>query len=181
MNRAVASRYQPALVVLHWLIALMILGLLGLGFLVLGDMPNADPRKLNILILHATIGMAVLVLMIARIIIRLCTARPAAVGPPLLHRLAVLGHFGLYAVVFLMIGTGWFTGFLVSDVFAKPGRHLPDSLTTLPTFQAHALLSLVLSALIVVHVLAALYHQFVLKDGLFARMGFGRRTVTPRA
>jgi cytochrome b561 len=65
-------------------------------------------------------------------------------------------------------------------VFAHPGAHLPDSLVTLPTFQAHAALSLLLSALIVVHVAAALYHQFVLKDGLLARMGFGRRTVTPR-
>lgn len=181
MSRAAASRYQAALVVLHWLIALMILGMLGLGFLVLGGMPNADPRKLNILVLHASIGMAVLVLMIARLIVRLCTARPAAAGPPLLHRLAVLGRFGLYAIVFAMIATGWFTGFLVSDVFAHPGARLPDSLAALPSFQAHAALSLLLTALIVVHVLAALYHQFVLKDGLLARMGFGRRTVSPRA
>lgn len=181
MSRAVASRYQPALVVLHWLVALLILGLLGLGFLVLGDMPNADPRKLSILVLHASGGMLVLVLMIARVIVRLCTARPAPEGPPLLRRLAALGHFGLYAVVFLMIATGWLTGFLVSDVFAHPGAHLPDSLVMLPSFQAHAALSLLLTALIVVHVLAALYHQAVLKDGLFARMGFGRRTVVPRS
>lgn len=179
MSRAVASRYQAALVVLHWLIALLILGLLGLGFLVLGDMPNADPRKLSILVLHASGGMMVLVLMIARVIVRLCTARPAAGGPPLLRRLASLAHLGLYAIVFAMVATGWFTGFLVSDVFAHPGAHLPDSLVALPSFQAHAALSLLLSALIVAHVGAALYHQFALKDRLLARMGFGRRTVTP--
>jgi cytochrome b561 len=113
--------------------------------------------------------------------VRLCTARPAPEGSPLLHRLAALGHFGLYAVVFLMIGTGWFTGFLVSSVFAHPGAHLPDSLVTLPSFQAHALLAVLLTVLIAVHVAAALYHQLVLKDGLFGRMGFGRRTVVPRA
>ena len=45
MSRALASRYQPVLVALHWLVALMIIGLLCLGFFVLADMPNSDPRK----------------------------------------------------------------------------------------------------------------------------------------
>ena len=40
MNRGVASRYQPALVALHWLLALMIIGLLCLGFFVLAKMTN---------------------------------------------------------------------------------------------------------------------------------------------
>jgi len=34
-----------------------------------------------------------------------------------------------------------------------------------------------LAILIVVHVAAALYHQFVLRDGLFRRMCFGKRTI----
>jgi cytochrome b561 len=64
MNRALASRYQPVLVAPHWLLALMIIGLLCLGFFVLANMPNSDPKKLDILVWHMAGGMFVLVLMI---------------------------------------------------------------------------------------------------------------------
>jgi cytochrome b561 len=46
-----------------------------------------------------------------------------------------------------------------------------------PSFRAHAALATLLAILIVVHVAAALYHQFVLKDGLFRRMWFGERRI----
>jgi cytochrome b561 len=49
----------------------------------------------------------------------------------------------------------------------------------LPTFRAHAALATLLAILIAAHIAAALYHQFVLKDGLLRRMWFGRRTIVP--
>jgi len=179
VSRALASRYQPVLVALHWLVALMILGLLCLGFFVLAQMPNTDPRKLDILVWHMSGGMLVLVLMILRLIIRRWSARPAAAttGSPLLDRLATIAHVGLYVIVFLMIATGWATGWLISGVFEPNGGHLPDSFAVFPTFQAHAVLAALLTLLIAAHVAAALYHQLVLKDGLFRRMWFGQRSI----
>jgi cytochrome b561 len=82
-------------------------------------------------------------------------------------------------IVFLMIVTGWTTGWLISGVFQPNGGSLPDSFAVFPTFQAHAALATLLVILIVSHVSAALYHQFVLKDGLFRRMWFGERTIIP--
>ena len=179
MSRALASRYQPVLVALHWLIALMIIGLLCLGFFVLANMPNSDPKKLDILVWHMTGGMAVLVLMIPRLIIRIWSARPApaATGSPLLDRLAAIAHGALYVIVFLMIATGWTTGWLISSVFQPNGPPLPDTFGVFPTFRAHAVLAALLTVLIAGHIAAALYHQFRLKDGLFRRMWFGRRTI----
>jgi cytochrome b561 len=181
VSRGVASRYQPVLVALHWLLALMIIGLLCLGFFVLANMPNSDPKKLDILVWHMSGGMFVLVLMILRIIIRICSARPAmaTTGSPLLDRLASMGHIAFYVIVFLMIVTGWTTGWLISGVFQPNGGSLPDSFAVFPTFQAHAALATLLVILIAAHVSAALYHQFVLKDGLFRRMWFGERTIIP--
>jgi cytochrome b561 len=181
MSRAVASRYQPVLVALHWLLALLIIGLLCLGFFVLADMPNSDPKKLEILVWHMTGGMSVLVLMILRLIIRRWSARPApaTTGSPLLDRLASIAHAGLYVIVFLMVATGWLTGWLISGAFAPNGEPLPDDFDVLPTFQAHSVLATLLAILIAAHVAAALYHQFVLKDGLFRRMWFGERTIVP--
>ena len=179
MNAALASRYQPVLVALHWLLALMIIGLLCLGFFVLADMPNTDPKKLDILVWHMSGGMFVLVLMILRVIIRLRSARPATArtGSPVLDRLASIAHAGLYVIVFLMIATGWTTGWLISGVFQPNGGPLPDNFAVFPTFQAHAVLAALLAILIAAHIAAALYHQFVLKDGLFRRMWFGERTI----
>jgi cytochrome b561 len=179
VSLALASRYQPVLVALHWLLALMILGLLCLGFFVLADMPNNDPSKLDILVWHMTGGMFVLVLMILRLIIRLCSAHPATAptGSPLFDRLATIAHKSLYGIVFLMIASGWFTGWLISGVFQRNGETLPDNFAVFPSFQAHAVLAALLAILIAGHVGAALYHQFVLKDGLFRRMWFGKRTI----
>ena len=154
MSRALASRYQPVLVALHWLLALMIIGLLCLGFFVLADMQNTDPRKLDILVWHMSGGMLVLVL-------------------------ASMAHKSFYVIVFLMIATGWSTGWLISGVFQPDGEPLPDTFAVFPTFQAHAVLATLLTILIAAHVAAALYHQFVLKDGLFRRMWFGERTIVP--
>jgi cytochrome b561 len=181
VSRAIASRYQPVLVVLHWLLALLIIGLLCLGFFVLANMPNTDPKKLEILVWHMTGGMFVLVLMILRVIIRKWSARPATAttGSRPLDRLASIAHASLYVIVFLMIASGWFTGWLISSSFQRNGPPLPQSFALLPTFQVHATLAALLVILITGHITAAIYHQFVLKDGLFRRMWFGERTIVP--
>jgi cytochrome b561 len=181
VNRGLASRYQPVLVALHWGLALMIIGLLCLGFFVLENMPNTDPKKLEILVWHMAGGISVLPLMILRLIIRLRSTRPATatIGSPLLDRLASMAHQSFYVIVFLMIATGFSTGYLISGVFEPNGKPLPSSFAVFPTFQAHALLATLLAILIAVHVAAALYHQFVLKDSLFRRMWFGERKIVP--
>ena len=122
------------LVALHWLLALMIMGLLCLGFFVLANMPNDDPKKLEILVWHMAGGMFVLVLTILRLIIRLSSARPAAArtGSLLLDRLASIAHHSLYLIVFLMIATGWYTGWLISGVFAHKGEVLPSTFRGVP-------------------------------------------------
>jgi cytochrome b561 len=181
VSRALASRYQPVLVALHWLLALMIIGLLCLGFFVLANMPNTDPKKLDILVWHMAGGMFVFLLMILRITIRVWSARPATAttGSPLLDRLASIAHYSFYVIVFLMIASGWYTGWLISGVFQPNGEALPNTFDVFPTFQAHAALATLLAILIAAHVVAALYHQFVLKDGIFRRVWFGQRTIAP--
>ncbi len=179
MSHAITSRYHPALVALHWLLALLIIGLLCVGFLVLSNMPNSDPRKTAILVGHMAGGMLVLALMILRVIIRVRSARPKAAmtDSPALDRLASIAHSSLYVIVFLMIASGWCTGFLIRGVFQPHGEHLPDSFDVFPSFKVHAALATLLLMLIAGHIAATLYHQFALKDRLFRRMWFGRRAL----
>ena len=104
---------------------------------------------------------------------------PATTGSSLLDRLASITHYSLYGIVFLMIITGWSTGWLISGAFQPHGEPLPDTFTVFPMFRAHATLATLLAILIAGHLSAALYHQFVMKDGLFRRMWFGERTIVP--
>jgi cytochrome b561 len=100
-------------------------------------MPNTDPKKLDILVWHMAGGMFVLVLMILRLIIRRWSARPAATtGSPVLDRLASIAHRSLYVIVFLMIASGWTTGWLISGAFQPNGEPLPKTFDVLVR-QAH--------------------------------------------
>jgi cytochrome b561 len=178
------SRYHPALVTLHWLLAALIVAALAVGFFLAEFVPDADPRKIGMLRLHMAGGVSILALMIVRFVIRVRTSRlPAATtGNRLLDRLAPMMHYGFYVLVLLMTGTGLATA-VVSGlsliVFGNSGAPLPPDLTVYPSFVGHVVLAILLTAFIVLHVLAALYQQFVKRDGLLGRMSFGKRTTVP--
>jgi len=180
------SRYHALLVTLHWLLAVLIVAMLGAGFLLLDEMPNSDPQKIGILMWHMAGGMFILGLMAIRFIVRMRTLRPphATTGYPLLDRLAPITHYGFYILVLLMVATGFATAILAGlnkSVFQGSGDPLPADFDIYPSFVAHGTFAALLVGLVVLHVLAALYHQFLRKDRLLRRMWFGRRTLDPSA
>ena len=176
------SRYHPLLVTLHWLLAVLILAMLFVGFFVLAPMPNAEPQKIGILLVHMSVGMLILALILIRFAVRMLTAKPAAAttGSPLLDRIAPVVHYGFYLLIVLMVTSGYATGILAGlnkSVFQHSGDPLPASFEIYPSFVAHSYIGVVLTALIVLHVTAALFHQFVRKDRLISLMLYGRRRV----
>lgn len=173
------SRYHPVLVVLHWLLAVLILGALGIGFFALAATPDSDPGKIGVLRLHMVAGIAILLLTFARLFVRWGSVKPiaATTGSAILDRLGIFTHYALYLVVVLMVATGLATALLAGlpgIVFGNAGATLPKNLDSYPTLDAHSTLALVLVALIALHIVAALWHQFVRKDGLLRRMSLGR-------
>ncbi|WPE18015.1 hypothetical protein [Candidatus Thioglobus autotrophicus] len=52
---------------------------------------------------------------------------------------------------------------------------MPETFEGIVPLVAHEVLSVILMLLVAGHVLAALYHQFALKEKLFARVWFGNR------
>jgi cytochrome b561 len=171
---------------LHWVLALLILAMLGIGFLLLAPMPNTDPRKISILLIHMSVGMLVPALMAVRLMVRLWSARPAdaATGHASLDWVAPLTHYGLYLLVFLMVATGFATAILAGlnrSVFQATGEPLPPNFANFPTFVVHFYLAWLFVGFILLHVFAALYHQFGRRDRLFRRMWFGRRTTASSA
>jgi cytochrome b561 len=179
-NMKLAPQYHPLLVCLHWLLALLIITTLGVGFLWLAQWRTDDPRTMGLLRWHMAGGVLILALMAFRFVVRLRTPRPSneKTGPRLLWRAAALSHYGFYALVFLIAGTGYTTAVLAglpATLFGRSEWHLTPSFARYPTFAAHAILATVLANLIVLHVLAAFYHQLVRKDDLLRRMLWERR------
>ena len=173
------TRYHPLLVTLHWLLAVLIAGELVLGF-VLAVTENTNPAKLAPLRVHVVMGVLILLLMLSRLGVRMRTPRPPPVqtGNTLQEWLARTVHAGLYVVIVLMALSGLGTGILAGlpgILFGASGRPLPDDFGIYPPRIAHGILAWVLVALLALHLAGVVYHQFIRRDGLLRRMGFGDR------
>ncbi|MEW8285724.1 MAG: cytochrome b/b6 domain-containing protein [Candidatus Thiodiazotropha endolucinida] len=176
-------RYHPALVLLHWLLAIMIVAGLIMGTNVLNATPNNAPEKLFYLKMHMSMGIFIFILMTLRLGIRFFTAKPPAadIGNSLFNKLGTATHYLFYLVVVLMGASGLAIASMAGlpeIVFGNTGASLVSTFDDFPPRIAHGVLSQLLLILIIGHVLAFLYHQYVRKDSLFSRMWFGRRTST---
>ena len=152
--------YSSAQIGLHWIIALLI----ALQFLFNEPMGEAFDSLMRGTVppfswgvwAHIAGGVAILSLVLWRVALR----RSRGVPPPpegdgtLLGRAATLGHWALYALMLLLPVSGlvaWFGGV---DTAAE----------------AHEVMTSLLLVVLAVHVAAALWHQFWLKDHLLRRM-----------
>ena len=175
------TRYHPLLVTLHWLLAIVIIFNLVMGHFVLAETLNTDPEKIFKLKMHMGLGIAILIFMLIRLGVRRRNPvpAPADIGNETLNKLGALTHIILYVVVILMslsgMGISFATG-LPDIVFFGSGEALPETFHVFIPHMVHELLSKLLALLIIGHVGAFIYHQFVRKDGLFSRMWFGGKS-----
>lgn len=180
--QAKASRYHPALVALHWLLALLLPVALAMGAFVLSPIPLAAPEKIGALRGHMVAGVLIGFLMLVRLIVRLRTVHQVAPAPssgsPLLDALGKVVHWGLYGLVFAMVASGMTTALLAGlpdIVFGGSGGAIPANLSKLAPRIAHGWIAKGIVALVVLHVLGAVFHQLVRKDRLMSRMWWGPR------
>jgi cytochrome b561 len=174
------SRYHSLLVALHWILAVLVIAALALGALVMVKIPNTDPMKVEALRSHMIGGTLILVLTLVRLVVRVRSEHPAlaSAGHPILDWLAWASHRLLYGAVLGLAMSGVImalqTG-LPGIVFG--GGTLPADFWVYPIRSVHYLFSRALMAVIALHIVGALYHTLLLRDGLLRRMFFGRRLV----
>ncbi|MFG6449595.1 cytochrome b [Roseateles sp. BYS180W] len=177
--KTLPNRYHGALVLLHWLLALLICVALLMGTFALKTTPNSAPEKIDGLRGHMVAGGLILMLTLLRLFVRIKTRHPApaSTGNALLDRLAPLTHWGLYLLVLLMLGSGIAMSVMAGlpDIVFGGIGSLPSNFDTLPPRAVHGLVAKLLALAIGLHIAAALFHQFVRRDRLFARMGWGPR------
>lgn len=182
MSNERANKYHPVVVLLHWTLAWFIVASLAFGAFVLAPMSNTDPRKLDMLQWHMGLGLAIAAAMLARLVARWRSARPApaGVGTPASARAAGLAHVVFYVLVFGMVISGYTTGILAKlneIVFARSGAPLPATFDAYPSFHVHGWIAAVLAVMIALHAAGALWHWLVRRDKVMGRMGLGGRRV----
>ena len=177
MWKSSPERYGRVAVAIHWISALLIIGLMVAGFRAAG---LTDPiAKASVLRIHAPIGTAVLLLTLIRLAWWLfADVKPAdPAGVPRLQSIAAKAVHGLLYVAILGLAGSGIAMLALSGagdiLFGTAPGPLPDFWDFAPRY-GHAALARLMVILLILHVGAALYHQFILKDRLFARMGVGR-------
>ncbi|MEM9620257.1 MAG: cytochrome b [Pseudomonadota bacterium] len=169
------SDYSVGQKVIHWLMSIVIILDLFVAQKFGNPMELAD--RLESRADHATLGTIITLLFIARLYLRWRRGAPAlpATMPAWQQRAAWLGHTLLYVFIGFLLLSGVATAVNATAPIALFGQwditlgQLQDSnfntLRPLHEFATNAVI-----ALIVVHVLAALYHYFVSKDHTLQRM-----------
>lgn len=170
-------RYTTPAIVLHWLIALLIIGAFTMG-LVMTDIPGLTPTKLKYYSWHKWAGVTVLGLATLRLLWRLAQQPPAYAGAmPAWQRGAAHGlHWLLYLLMFAVPLSGYFYS-LASNIpvvyfgiVQLPVLIGPDPALKAVLKDVHYWLNMLLAGLVALHVLAALKHLFVDRDGVMQRM-----------
>jgi len=174
------ERYGLIAILLHWALALAIVGAFCVG-LYMADLP-ISPTRLKLYNWHKWAGVTILALSALRLLWRL-THRPPALpsrladAMPAWQRAAYHGtHHLMYLFFFLVPLTGWAyssaAGFPIVwfGVLPLPDFVSPDKALAELVKPWHEIAAFGLAALVALHVAAALKHQFIDRDGLLDRM-----------
>jgi len=161
---------------LHWTIALLIIGLVVVGVL-MQELPNS-PFKLKVYAWHKSFGITVLALVVLRLLWRLIDRRPAYPSsmPRWQQRISSAAHGLLYLLMLWMPLSGWLYNSASNfplrwfGWFALPSLSGPDPELKQLALDLHVYGFYLLGTLFALHVGAALHHHFVVRDRTLIRM-----------
>jgi len=174
-NRDVLQ-YPQGFKYLHWFMAILVLGMLGLGFL-LGYFPGSI--KPTAYMLHKSIGLTLLGLIILRLIWIVCLKKPSLPDamPHWEFFLARFVQYSLYVFLFFMPLSGWLMATASNKIpvyfgwFRVPFPGIvPNKALAVWMSGAHSFIAFILLGLIALHIAGALKHRFIDKDNVLKSM-----------
>lgn len=175
------ARYSALQIAIHWITAIIILGMIPAGLVMTRLGPGTTTNLLYEL--HKSFGIIVIGLAVLRILVRATSGAPPVVETiPAWQRIAArMTHYALYALIILVPLVG-----LVATSTCCPPVNLfwtiPVTLpvdggmeASKPIFDFHRVLALALAAILLLHASAALHHHYVKKDHTLRKMLPGGR------
>lgn len=175
MNAGETRGYSLAMRVIHWVMAAMMLYVVILGLLIGNGLAGGKFYDW-----HQAAGFILFFLVIIRLVTYRFTTPPSPLPKtisPLKQKAAHTVHFLLYASFLVQPILGWYaTNAWGKDNIPLPFGYSMPVITVknreLGNFllEIHNYLGLLITALVIIHISAALMHQFVWKDGLIKRM-----------
>jgi len=178
------TRYSDVAIGLHWLIAILIISLVAVGKFMTG-LESDDPLRFTLTQWHKSFGITVLLLSVIRLLWRFGNSPPPHPRgrPPSQRKASGVVHGLLYLCLFLVPITGWMLvsvsplniDTLLFDVIPWPHLEPFASFTNKSVLvenytDYHELAGNLLLLLMIGHILAALKHQFINRDGILKRI-----------
>lgn len=165
------KQYSKRTAVMHWLIFLLVVAAFFLGHEVT-EMQDTT-QKLAMYPYHFILGNLVFLLVIVRIYFRKKDGEPAPANTnPLLNKIAALTHVLLNLTLIAVAISGFITVATsgLVDAFKTNDPDLIPNFHEVAAKGFHELFIGVLVLLVIIHVVATLYHQFIVKDNLLRRI-----------
>ncbi len=180
MYKNTNKTYGLISICIHWLTALLVIGLFALGYWML-TLSYYDPWYRLGPWWHKSVGISLLILTCVRLIWSLVNPRPKPLGSPFEKTAAKLGHLLIYGLLFTTLISGYLIstadgrGIMVFDWF-----EIPATLTSIPqqediAGEVHWYAALSLMIVAAGHALAALRHHFIDRDNTLIRMIYPNR------
>jgi cytochrome b561 len=180
-----SERYGAAPMFLHWLTVILVVVTWTLG--IFGDdIPRGEWRNLARFV-HVSTGLLVVVLLVARLALRIASPPPPSEATPLgpwADRARRIAHYALYALLAVVPIVGVIALFgegkplPLFGLFEIPSPWPKDKAFTEQAEEIHEILANVLLSLAALHSMAALMHLWVFHDRTLNRMLPGRSATT---
>ena len=161
---------------LHWVSAVWVFGLIGLG-LVMVNLVNVSSQKFELYQLHKSYGFLFGLGLTARLFWKLFAQRPKTSVRGLMGKIATANQYLMLSMLFLMVASGYaLASFSIIPTpinvlgWNVPSLLTPDMMMEQRATAVHHDIAFVLMALIVSHSAAAMFHHFILKDKTLTRM-----------
>jgi len=171
------TQYSKRMVIVHWLTLALLVAAWFFGDAV-HDARHDEVATLAGYKVHALAGGIILLLALVRLYFRSKDGAPPAIGDTPMDKASKGINHLLYALMVLLPVSGMMQ-IATSDVgkalLAGDVAMLPKKFDGVLAHEVHETLVAVLIVLLIVHLLGAVKHQFIMKDGLMERMSLRRK------
>ena len=173
-------QYSKRMVITHWLTLALLVAAWFLGDS-LASATDDNKATFTGYFLHISVGGAILLLTMMRIYFRRNDGTPLLLADTKGYQVAAKAvHYTLYALLILLPVSGVVTlisGGAAQALLSGDAKLLPTEkdYEDLFALAVHETLVTILIVLVVLHILGAIKHQFIMKDGLMSRMSWRKR------